>query len=215
MSVPAVNKKKRSLPSGPRATVVRTNAPYMPDTAQAPIANLSRVVRVHRRFSGPASLWLAAWLLTSCAVFRHRLRPDTPSTTAVQSPPPAPTITTAPTAHRVGTVRVIGNAQRFVLIEVPSGATSALSDGQLLRCAADPSAAAPATATLRVGRERRRPYVVADVVNGEPRVGDAVFIATMPPASMNPGPLVLPTTTSGVLPIALPDANPAPANSRP
>ena len=190
----------------------------MPDASHALISNPSWVIRARRRFPGSVTILLAASLLTSCAAFRHRSRPAT----AANSPLPAPASDAAaamaaptPTMHRVGTVRVIGSAQRFVLIEVPGSATSALPDGQLLRCTADPSAAAPTTATLRVGRERRRPYVVADVVSGEPHVGDTVFTTTAPPASNNTGPLVLPTATSGVLPIALPDATPASANSRP
>ena len=160
---------------------------------------------------------LAAWLLTSCGVFHHRTHPAADS---IAKLPPATSVSPdttapipAPTAHRVGTVRVIGDAQRFVLIEVPPSATGALPDGLLLHCAADPSPAAPATATLRVGRERRRPYVVADVVNGEPHVGDTVFTAAVPPASNNTSPPILPTATSGILPIILPDVVPAPANS--
>ena len=184
----------------------------MPDTPHAFLSGPSRAVRVHRRLLGPAPVLLAATLLTSCAAFRHRSHPGAPSTAAAAKPPPsspasdAATLAAAPTpvVHRVGTVRVIGNAQRFVLVEVPPGATGALPDGQPLRCAADPSPAAPTTATLRVGRERRRPYVVADVVSGEPHVGDTVF-TTAAPTTLNTGPLVLPTATSGVLPITLPD----------
>ncbi len=196
----------------------------MSDAFHVPFSTRFRVGRACGHFPGPASVLLGTWLLTSCAVFPHRSHPAAaPAIAAAAKPLPpasasaAPTATPAPTAHRIGIVRVIGNAQRFVLVEVPPSATGTLPDGQLLRCTADPSAAAPATATLRVGRERRRPYVVADVVSGEPHVGDAVFTAAAPPASANTntGPLVLPTATSGVLPIALPDATPIPVNSRP
>ena len=154
-----------------------------------------------------ASLLLAS-SLTACASHRRsRVARAVPA--AANTPPafPAP-VAAPPAARRVGTVRVIGNAGRFVLIEIPGGGASSLPYGQTLRCAATPSADAPATATLRVARERRQPFVVADVVSGEPRVGDCVYATASTDA---PAPVVLPTNTSGVLPIVLPDATPPPA----
>lgn len=126
-----------------------------------------------------------------------------PSETTVL-PPPTPPLTHE---HRVGVVRVIGAGTRFVLIEVPSMGDGQPPDGQTLRCAASASSDAVTTATLRVTHERRPPFVVADVVTGEPRVGDTAYLAAAP-APVPTGPLVLPTSTSVVMPIVLPGSPP-------
>ena len=152
-------------------------------------------------------------LLASCAA-RHA--PPATVTRPAPQPPALPTAAAAPVhsvpatprEHRVGTVRVIGSGERFVLIEVPPTGAGALPDGQLLRCSAAPAVDAPATATLRVARERRQPFIVADVVDGSPQVGDTVYAVPMAPPAPAP-PTILPTATAGVLPIVLPPPVPA------
>lgn len=157
-------------------------------------------------------------LLPSCAFFHRSPRPQ-PDATKSDRPPPravAPGSRTAatprptPAAYRVGVVRVIGSGQRFVLVEVPSTTTTPLPGGQLLRCCPSPDGDLAMTATLRVSPERRRPYVVADIVSGEPHVGDSVFLGSEPTPAAATGNTVLPTATSGVLPIVLPAPRPAP-----
>ncbi len=109
-----------------------------------------------------------------------------------------------PSAERLGIVHVIGTGQRFVLVQTPSMLpVSALTDGQALVCRGGGSV----TATLRVSHERRPPFVVADVAAGEPRIGDEVFIDTVPGRTKVPdaqGPL--PTTPPGASPpVGAPD----------
>ena len=94
---------------------------------------------------------------------------------STRRPPPA-TLSNVPGAAAVrflGNVRVIGTGGRFVLVEASAAAvTAGLADGQTLVC----RAAGADTATLRVSRERRPPFVVADVDSGAPHVGDEVFV---------------------------------------
>ena len=161
-------------------------------------------------------------LLVSCAAHRppSAVSPETtPTPLATANPDAASLAAPSPDASappskptRVGTVRVIGHGQHFVLVEVPGGGVPTLPDGQLLRCVSSLADDAGVTATLRAGRERRRPYIVADVVNGEPHVGDSVFLERPGSSTTSDAaaPMVLPTATSGVLPIVLPGASPAP-----
>lgn len=89
---------------------------------------------------------------------------------------------------RIGAVRAIGAEQRFVLIETPSAlAASALSEGQLLHCRPPSAVARTATADLRVSRERHESLLVANVVAGEPAMGDIVYV-TPPGAATSPTP---------------------------
>ena len=93
---------------------------------------------------------------------------------------------------RVGEVRVIGGARRFVLIEISSRPDlPLLAPGLELRSRMPAGSVAyggEETATLRVSPERRQPFIVADVVSGEPHVDDPVFL--VPTAS---APSFLPT----------------------
>ena len=102
---------------------------------------------------------------------------------AVEAGPTTATAS-APTVQFLGTVHVIGTQGRFVLVQSPVATLVAgLTDGEALVC----RAAGNPTAALRVSRERRPPFVVADVVSGTPNVGDEVFIepagvhASVPP----------------------------------
>ncbi len=99
-----------------------------------------------------------------------RLLPGGKRTAAVGS---AATASDAPSIQFLGTVHVIGTDGRFVLVQSPVAALVAgLVDGQALVCRAGGNV----TATLHVSRERRPPFVVADVITGAPTLGDEVFI---------------------------------------
>ena len=63
----------------------------------------------------------------------------------------------------------------------------------------------PPLCAWRVSDGRRS--LSRDVVTGEPHVGDVVYLSSTI-ASGQSTPVVLPTSTSGVLPITLPDATP-------
>lgn len=128
----------------------------------------------HRR----GCLLAAAWLLIAgvgCA-----RRPVTQQAEAANIP-------SATAVRLLGNVRVIGTGGRFVLVEASVVAVAAsLADGQTLVC----RAAGADTATLRVSHERRPPFVITDVANGEPHVGDEVFVV---PASV---PMAKPPATA-------------------
>ena len=89
---------------------------------------------------------------------------------------------------RLGTVRAIGAEQRFVLIEASSAlVASAVSEGQLLHCRPPFTLTRTSTADLRVSRERHESLIVANVVAGNPALGDLVY-ATPPGAAPVPRP---------------------------
>ena len=138
--------------------------------------------------------FLSFLTLASCSFSRSHPAHDAPaaaaSVPAASAPPDALPPSGTPALlgeRRVGVVRVIGDAQRFVLIEVPVSGAGPLPDGMLLRCS-PPATDAPTNTMLRVSMERRRPFIVADVLNGEPHVGDTVFVERQgsPAPSMNP-----------------------------
>lgn len=92
---------------------------------------------------------------------------------------------------QVGTVRAIGAEQRFVLVEAPSAlVASAVPEGQLLYCRPLSAVIRTATADLRVSRERHASLIVANVVAGEPALGDIVY-------SKPAAPSVFPTPAPG------------------
>lgn len=122
----------------------------------------------------------------------HRLSPARQSPSAT-----VPNVPGAAAVRFLGNVRVIGTGGRFVLVEASAAAvTAGLANGQTLVC----RSARADTATLRVSRERRPPFVVADVDSGTPHVGDEVYVV---PAA---DPAAKPTTPS-----AAPPAPPVPA----
>ena len=90
---------------------------------------------------------------------------------------------------RLGTVRAMGAEQRFVLIETSSAlVASAMSEGQLLHCRPPSALTRASTADLRVSRERHESLIVANVVAGNPTLGDLVY--SMPAgAASSPGPI--------------------------
>jgi hypothetical protein len=85
-------------------------------------------------------------------------------------------VPTAAAERRVGVVRVIGAHGKFVLIETTTGLGGVpLGDGQELHCRGPAAGGGEQTAVLQVSRERQAPFLVADVVSGEPKAGDVAY----------------------------------------
>jgi len=74
-----------------------------------------------------------------------------------------------PGPRRVGTVALVNDDKHFVLVDVGSLYTPAA--GTALKSF---SAGGAETGILAVDAEKQRPFIVADIVKGEPKVGDQV-----------------------------------------
>jgi hypothetical protein len=92
------------------------------------------------------------------------------------APPPKPTVISFPKVKQpeavpklVGIVALLNQEGGFVLVE--SNFSGELAPGTALKCFRD----GVESAIIAVGKERRRPYVTADIVTGEPQKGDQVF----------------------------------------
>lgn len=83
--------------------------------------------------------------------------------------------------QRVGVVTLVNEADHFVLIDSGSLPTPAVGAKLASYSGASPSS------QLKASDVRRRPFVVADIVEGSPRAGDEVFEAA-PPAVMGAQP---------------------------
>ena len=93
-----------------------------------------------------------------------------PGCRSLQKQSQAPTGHTPPEAPRlVGTVTLVDEPGRFVLIDggflPPPSAESTL----------ETFTAGAESGVVKVGADRRRPFVIADIVKGAPRKGDQVF----------------------------------------
>jgi hypothetical protein len=75
----------------------------------------------------------------------------------------------APTPRRVGTVTLVNDADQFVLIDTATA--PAPEAGTALKT----FTGEVESGVVTVGSVSRRPFVVADIVSGAPRKGDAVF----------------------------------------
>jgi len=69
----------------------------------------------------------------------------------------------------VGTVALVSPEERFVLIDVTS--LIAASPGTDVITIAD----SRETSQMKISRERRNPFVIADLISGAPKVGERVF----------------------------------------
>ena len=155
---------------------------------------------------------LAAALPTACSQHPSRVLTPPPNTaaasrtSATSAPTPDPARSSPPTlpANHVGTVRAIGPDSRFVLLETVSpGGGPGLATGQELRCLhAGAADASGPFALLRVSRERRPPFIVADVVSGQPLAGDDVYAVT----GQGPAPLPVPASTPSAASLLIPPA---------
>ena len=80
---------------------------------------------------------------------------------------PAPVQAAVP--GRVGTITLVNNDEHFVLID--TGMAAAPATGTALKCFTGEAV----SGVVAVGNVNRRPFVVADIVQGAPKKGDAVF----------------------------------------
>jgi len=69
----------------------------------------------------------------------------------------------------LGTVKLVDQHEGYVLIDSPT--YSALATGQMLNSIGNDSQ----TGTLRVTADREPPFLIADIVSGNPRGGDRVY----------------------------------------
>jgi hypothetical protein len=98
-------------------------------------------------------LILCAAHVSGCARFHHKR-----ATPAAMNGP-----------RLVGTVTLVNDALRFVLVDV--GTLYVPEPGAALKC----FAGGQETAVLAVSPERKRPFITADIVKGTPHPGDQVF----------------------------------------
>ena len=82
---------------------------------------------------------------------------------------PVKRATAVPQPLLVGTITLVNAEQNFVLID-STNSPGPLPDAVLKTRGPD-----GAVAELKSGPVRRRPFTIADVVKGEPKVGDEVF----------------------------------------
>jgi hypothetical protein len=74
-----------------------------------------------------------------------------------------------PAPHMVGTITLVNEEERFVLID--NGSQPPPPSGAALKA----FTSGTESAVLSVGSVRRRPFVIADIVKGAPKKGDEVF----------------------------------------
>ena len=98
---------------------------------------------------------------SSCASFKKR---NGPRHRGVQ---PALAVNAGP--QRVGTITLVNEAERFVLIDTGVGALPPI--GTALKSFSGETS----SGVVAVGNVTRRPFVVADIVQGTPKKGDGVF----------------------------------------
>jgi hypothetical protein len=98
-----------------------------------------------------------------------------PGCTLFKKPPKAKKVTTQEDKRRkgppvyVGTVKLVNEEQHFILID-SAGQPSPTTDAVLKTRSGDVE-----TAELKAVDIRRRPFAIADIVSGTPRVGDRVY----------------------------------------
>jgi hypothetical protein len=76
---------------------------------------------------------------------------------------------THPAPERVGVIVLVNEEQHFVLIDTTTGVIP--TAGTALKAQRDGADAA----VLHAGEVQRRPFVIADIVTGQPSRGDVVF----------------------------------------
>ena len=98
--------------------------------------------------------------LPACKTFSKKQspEPEAPRATAVRPPP-----------ERVGIITLVNERDRFVVVDVGQGGVPA--SGTALKSFRDKTE----TSVLAVGDVRRRPFIVGDIVSGDPKKGDEVF----------------------------------------
>lgn len=116
----------------------------------------------------PLSVLLLALMVSAngCALFQKK-RGATEE--EAQAAKPEPRVERATVPERVGKITLVNEDGRFVLIDLDQG--QAPDQGSALKAMRNGAE----TAVLAVGDVRRRPFIVADIVSGEPLKGDAVY----------------------------------------
>lgn len=83
---------------------------------------------------------------------------------------PKPVIAEAPRPRFMGTVVLVNEAARFVLIDVGNAPLLPRAGTALKSMSGEEE-----TGVVAVGDVRRRPFAIADIVRGEPKKGDQLF----------------------------------------
>ncbi len=99
-------------------------------------------------------LLLLSLALSACAT--HRPRKKAAATALMAAP------------RLIGSVSLVNDDLRFALVDSPEMPIP----GTALKTF---SQAGQETAVLSVGKEQKRPFIIADIVKGEPHTGDQVF----------------------------------------
>lgn len=111
-----------------------------------------------------AMLGAALLLVIGCAGRR-------PASQAASHPAGAEPSATPRMVHRVvGEVAVVNVAERFVLVDLGANLYVPVP-GEPLRA----SGANGETAHLKTSPEQKRPFIAADIIDGQPKVGDEVW----------------------------------------
>ena len=110
-------------------------------------------MRTVRQYFLPA-LAVAGLLFSGCSFAPHK------QSRAAVAAPPVP--------QRIGAIALVNQDLHFVLIDV--GSLYVPASGTALKSFSGPAE----TAILAVDPERDRPFVVADIIKGDPKVGDQV-----------------------------------------
>jgi hypothetical protein len=92
------------------------------------------------------------------------------SSTPRSAPPAVSATSIAPRAIHVGEVKVVDERKRFVLVDLQSN-LYVPEQGVTLRTMRN----ATQTAKVKVAPERKLPFIAADVIEGNPAVGDEVL----------------------------------------
>ena len=82
---------------------------------------------------------------------------------------PRPALAARVVPQRVGTITLVNEAEHFVLID--TGVAAVPPIGTALKCFTGEAS----SGVVAVGNVYRRPFVVADIVQGSPKKGDGAF----------------------------------------
>jgi hypothetical protein len=111
---------------------------------------------------------------SSTSSSRQRSAPPQNLRVPVPGPAPVPIIVPGPRivsadSRPIGTVTVINQFHHFALLDVPSSPPP----GTLVACVSG----SQQTALLRVALPSRPPFLIADIVEGKPSIGEKIFLA--------------------------------------
>jgi hypothetical protein len=125
-----------------------------------------------RWFRAPGLVAFIAFGITlaSCATWKKLKFPGSKSREAkAMDAKKHASATPAPRPLFVGTITLVNETSRFVLIDVGDSVVPA--QGMALKSIAN----GVETGVVAVGDVKRRPFAIADIVSGSPKKGDAVY----------------------------------------